>query len=164
MLEIGGGVGAIQIELLKAGAATAVGVELTPTYEEAAAGLLREAGFEDRVERRIMDFAEAHTSVPPADIVIMNRVVCCYPNMPKLVGAAVEHARDTLVMSFPKEAWWVRAGLAVGNFGLRLLRREFQVFLHPPARIIDASQRQGMRAVLDNRGAFWEVAALRKIG
>src|SRR5439155_27073391 len=57
VLEVGGGIGAIQIELLKAGAAHAVSVELTPTYEEAATDLLREMGLEERVERRIMDFA-----------------------------------------------------------------------------------------------------------
>ena len=164
VLEIGGGVGAIQIELLKAGAATALGIELTPTYEEVASGLLREAGLEDRVERRIMDFAEAHAAVPAADIVILNRVVCCYPNMPKLVGAAAEHARQTLVMSFPRETWWARIGLSVGNFGLRLFRREFQVFLHPPKKIIETSERRGMRTVLDQAGPFWEVAALRKAG
>ncbi|HVC04354.1 MAG TPA: hypothetical protein VND88_06730, partial [Candidatus Acidoferrales bacterium] len=61
VLEVGGGIGAIQIELLKAGAARAISIELTPTYEDAAIDLLREAGLEDRVERRIMDFAEAGT-------------------------------------------------------------------------------------------------------
>src|SRR5205809_3530097 len=44
VLEVGGGIGAIQIELLKAGASRALSVELTPTYEEAAGALLREAG------------------------------------------------------------------------------------------------------------------------
>src|SRR5262249_42059532 len=76
VVEVGGGIGAIQIELLKAGAARAVSVELTPTYEEEATALLREAGLTDRVERRIMDFAAAGEGVEGADIVIMNRVIC----------------------------------------------------------------------------------------
>src|SRR5439155_18411316 len=75
LLEVGGGIGAIQIELLRAGITRAVNIELTPTYEEAAQGLLREARLEDRVERRVMDFAEATSEVQTADIVIMNRVI-----------------------------------------------------------------------------------------
>src|SRR5215467_6355561 len=59
LLEVGGGVGAIEIELLKAGLSRAVSVELTPTYEEEASALLREHGFQDRVERRLLDFAQA---------------------------------------------------------------------------------------------------------
>jgi 16S rRNA G966 N2-methylase RsmD len=162
VLEVGGGIGAIQIELLKAGAARAVGIELTPTYEEAARGLLRDTGLEDRVERRIMDFAEAASLVAAADIVILNRVVCCYPDMPKLIGAAADHAQETLVLSFPRRTWWTRIGLRMGNLGLRVSRREFQVFLHPPASIIKTSELHGLRTVLDERGTFWTVAALRK--
>ena len=103
LLEVGGGIGAIQIELLRAGITRAVNIELTPTYEEAAQGLLREARLEDRLERRVMDFAEATGELQTADIVIMNRVICCYPDMPKLAGAAADHTREVLVVSFPKE-------------------------------------------------------------
>jgi len=162
VLEIGGGIGAIQIELLKAGAARAVGIELTPTYEEAALGLLRDAGLEDRVERRIMDFAETASLVAAADIVIMNRVVCCYPDMPKLTRAAADHTRGLLLMSFPRRAWWTRSTVALGNLLLKLTRREFHIFVHRPDQIASTAQETGMRKVHDQRGTFWSVLAMRR--
>jgi len=163
VLEVGGGIGAIQIELLKAGAARAVSVELTPTYEDVAAGLLSDAGLTDRVERRVMDFAQASSQVDGADVVIMNRVICCYPDMPRLAGAAADHARQLLVMSYPTGAWWMRAGLAVSNFMLWLLRREFHVFVHPPSEILATARRRGLEPILDHRGAVWTVAGVRRI-
>jgi magnesium-protoporphyrin O-methyltransferase len=163
VLEVGGGIGAIQIELLKAGAARALSVELTPTYEEAAAGLLREAELSDRVERRVMDFAEAADQVDGADIVIMNRVICCYPDMPRLAGAAADHARQLLVMSFPRKTWWMYVGLKVSNFLLWTTRREFHIFLHPPKKIIATSEQHGLEPVLDQQGLVWNVAALRRV-
>jgi hypothetical protein len=96
VLEIGGGIGEIQLELLRAGAERTVNLELSPNYESIARELLREAGFEDRVERRLVDIAEQPAEVAPADAVVMHRVVCCYPDMPKLVGAAADHARRHL--------------------------------------------------------------------
>ena len=162
VLEVGGGIGAIQIELLKAGAARAMSVELTPTYEDEAAALLREAGLTDRVERRIMDFATAGAQVEGADIVILNRVICCYPDMPRLAGAASDHARELLVMSFPKGSWWMRVSMLLGNAMLRAMRREFQIFLHPPKRILATSEQHGLRTVLDDTGVFWTVAGLRR--
>ncbi len=162
LLEVGGGVGAIQIELLKSGLARAVSIELTPTYEEAAASLLRDAGFEDRVDRRVLDFAEAAAEVAAADIVVMNRVVCCYPDMPRLVGAAAEHARELLVLTFPRQAWWTRLGLALGNLVFRVGRMQFHVFLHPPARILATAQQHGLTTALDQRGLVWQVAALQR--
>jgi 2-polyprenyl-3-methyl-5-hydroxy-6-metoxy-1,4-benzoquinol methylase len=162
VLEVGGGIGAMQIELLKAGAASAVSVELTPTYEKDAAALLREAGLEERVERRIMDFAAAGTGVGGADIVIMNRVICCYQDMPRLAGAASDHARELLVMSFPNRTWWQQVGLGIANGVLSATRREFHIFLHSPKRILATSEQHGLRTVLDDAGAFWTVAALRR--
>ncbi len=162
VLEVGGGIGAIQIELLKAGASRATSVELTPTYEDEARGLLEEAGLADRVDRKLMDFAQEAGQVAPADVVIMNRVICCYPDMPRLAGAAAGHARQVLVMSYPRYTWWTRIGLGMGNAMLRLLRREFHIFVHRPDRIIATSRAQGLEPVLDQSGLLWTVAGLRR--
>jgi 2-polyprenyl-3-methyl-5-hydroxy-6-metoxy-1,4-benzoquinol methylase len=162
VLEIGGGVGGIQIELLRAGASRAVSVELTSTYEEAASNLLREVGLADRVERKVVDFVDAATEVEAADIVVMNRVICCYPDMPKLAGAAADRTRGLLVLSFPKMSWWTSLILALGNLGLRVARREFQVFLHPPDRIRRTAELHGLRVQMERPGLFWEIAALKR--
>jgi len=162
VLEVGGGIGAIQIELLKAGASGAVSIELTPTYERVANELLSEAGLSDRVERKVMDFAQAASQVESADVVIMNRVICCYPDMPRLAGAAADHARELLVMSYPRRSWWMRLGLGIANMMLLVMRREFHIFAHPPSRIIATSEQHGLHPVLSERGLIWTVAALRR--
>ena len=162
VLEVGGGVGAIQIELLKAGATRAISVELTPTYEQVALELLHEAGFEDRVERKVMDFAHSANEFAVADVVIMNRVICCYPDMPVLAGAAADHAGEVLVMSFPRRTWWTRSLLAAGNLALRITRRQFQVFVHPPDQILAVAERHGLRQALDKPGRFWQIAAAQR--
>jgi len=162
VLEVGGGIGAIQLELLKAGAARAVNVELIPTYEDVARRLLEEAGLSDRAERRVMDFAQAAATVEAADLVIMNRVICCYPEMPRLTAAASDHARRLLVLSYPRRSWWAVAGLAIANWMLWLTRREFHIFVHPPAQILATAEGRGLSMELNVRGWLWTVAALRR--
>ena len=159
VLEVGGGIGALQVELLRAGASHATSVELTPTYEAAAAALLRERGLTGRVEREVADFTEIADGLAPADIVVLNRVICCYPDAPTLAGAAAEHTRGTLVLSFPKVRWWTRFLLGAANAALRLFRREFQVFLHRPAGIRSTAERCGLSPLLDEAGRFWQVMA-----
>jgi magnesium-protoporphyrin O-methyltransferase len=77
VLEVGGGVGEIQIELLKRGAARAVNLELSPAYDAEASLLLQEAGLQDLAERRLHDIAVDPQDVEPADVVVLHRVVCC---------------------------------------------------------------------------------------
>ena len=162
VLEVGGGIGAIQLELLKAGAARSTSIELTPTYEEEANRLLAEAGLSDRAERRVGDFAQTPEQFEAADLVIMNRVVCCYPDMPRLTGAAADHAKRMLVMTFPKRTWWTCAGLGAGNAMLSLTRREFHIFVHRPADIIATSHAHGLRPVIDESGLLWRMTALSR--
>ena len=162
VLEVGGGVGAVQIELLKAGAESAVSVELTPTYEDAAVRLLDEAHLRDRVRRVVTDFVEASPGVEAADVVVLNRVLCCYHDMPRLAGAAADHTRRLLVLSYPRRTWWTVASFATFNWFLALFRRQFHVFVHKPKEIMATARKHGLEPVLDRPGAFWTVAALRR--
>lgn len=162
VLEVGGGVGTLHLELLRAGAASALSAELTPTHEEVASQLLRDMGLADRVERRILDFARSGDALASADIVVLNRVVCCYPDMPALVGTAASHTRELLVLSFPNARWWTRIVLGTGNLMLRLLRRQFHIFSHPPERILATAVAGGLRITHTERGALWQVAVLER--
>ncbi len=144
VLEVGGGVGELQIELLKRGAERAVNLELSPAYDEEARRLLAEAGLGERVERRLHDIAVDPDAVEPADVVVLNRVVCCYPDYERLLGAAAARARRALVFSFPRRNAVSRAIIAVQNAGFRLCRPGVPR-VHPPARG-DAGRGAGARA------------------
>jgi hypothetical protein len=162
LLEVGGGVGSLEIELLKAGMARAVNVELAPTYERVAGELLAEAALSERVERRVMDFAESGDEVEAADLVVLNRVVCCYPDMPKLTTAAATHARKRLVLSFPNQRWWTRLGLSLINLLFAASRGGFRVFGHPPAQIVAAVERHGFTTRVNQAGMVWQVVAFER--
>jgi magnesium-protoporphyrin O-methyltransferase len=159
VLEIGGGVGEIQLELLQRGAASATNLELSSGYEPEAARLLDEAGLRDRVSRRLVDIADDPAAVEPADIVVLHRVVCCYPDYAKLLGAAADHARRQLVFSHPPRNPVSRAVVAIQNLLLRLGGRDFRTFAHPPAAMLAVLAEHGLHPSAARRGRVWQVAA-----
>jgi len=158
VLEIGGGVGDIQLELLRRGAASATNLELSPGYEAEAARLIEAAGLGGRVSRRRLDIAENPGDVAPADIVVLHRVVCCYPDYAKLLGAAADHALQQLVFSHPPRNLISRGVLAVENALLRWGGREFRAYAHPPAAMLAVLAERGMRPAVAHRGPVWRVA------
>jgi magnesium-protoporphyrin O-methyltransferase len=160
VLEVGGGVGAIEIELLERGAAGATNVELAGTYEDAARRLLAERGLTDRVERRVGDFVAEADSLPAHDVVVMHRVVCCYPDVDALVGAGADHARRRMVLTFPRERPLIRAVLSTLNAVMRLTGSTFQVYVHPFERIAATAGAHGLGLVERRRSGYvWETAA-----
>lgn len=163
VLEIGGGVGAVQLELLAGGAARALNLELSPAYEKVAAELAREGGLEGRLERRLGDVVEQPDLAGPADAVVMNKVVCCYPDHDALVGAAAERARRWLVLTFPRDRRVVRLGFGFLNVVALLMRWEFRSWIHPPAEILAAAERRGLRLVSEESGFVWRTAGLERV-
>jgi hypothetical protein len=162
VLEIGGGIGAIQAELLEAGAATGEIVELVAAYEPYARALASDKGFAGRVTFRVADLVEDPDAVEPADVVILNRVVCCSPDGVELSEVAARLARRSILLSYPRDLPWVRLGIGLINLGQWVFRRSFRAFVHPPAKLRAAIEEQGLRATDLGRTAFWEYTTLQR--
>jgi protein-L-isoaspartate O-methyltransferase len=162
VLEIGGGIGEIQLELLKLGAASAVNLELSPAYEEEAAMLLQEAGFERRAERRLHDIAAGQDGVAPADVVVLHRVVCCYPDYQRLLAAAADHARQVVIFSYPPANVISRLAVAAQGLIFRLRRNEFRTYAHPPDAMLRVLNERGLRLTFAHRALIWQTAGLER--
>ncbi len=162
VLEVGGGVGAIELELLAAGADRATNVELSGEYEEEAEKLIAERGLGERVDRRVADFVAE--PVEPHDVVVMHRVVCCYPDVDLLVSVAAAHTQRRLLLTYPRERPWTRAGIWAINLFMRISRSSFRAFVHPVARMTAAAEREGLTLERRERpGLIWENAVYERV-
>jgi SAM-dependent methyltransferase len=160
VLEIGGGGGELEIELLKAGAARAQNLELSPAYEQQARTLAAQAGVQGRLDWRLHDLAVDPGVVATADLVVLHRVVCCYPDYERLLAAAADHARRALVFSYPPRNLFSRAFYGVFNLVMRLTRSSFRGFAHPPGAMLAVLEDRGLRPTFQHRGRVWQVAGL----
>jgi magnesium-protoporphyrin O-methyltransferase len=162
VLEIGGGVGEVGLELLKRGAARVTTVELSSAYDDEARRLAEDAGVFDRVHRRVTDIATSPDDVEPADLVVLHRVVCCYPDYERLLGAAADHCRSRLAFSHPPRNVISRSLLATQNAAFALMGREFRTFAHSPAAMVGVVTSHGLRPVMAHPGKVWQVEGLER--
>lgn len=162
VLEVGAGIGGLHLALLKQGAASAADVDVSAAYLRAAQDLAEGQGLRDRVRYVQGDFASLADELPPADVVVMHRVVCCYPRMELLVTAAAEHTRRRLVLSHPVDTWYLRLAVWLGNLGLWLSRSSFRVFVHPQAAIAAAAEGRGLRLIRRQSSWPWQIAVFER--
>jgi magnesium-protoporphyrin O-methyltransferase len=158
LLDIGGGVGAIHHELLDDTASNATHVDASAAYLKEAEVESSRRGHADRVKFIHADFTDVASELPPVDIVTLDRVVCCYPDFRGLLTAAASRSRRVLAMTYPRETWYLRAGLKLMNFLQSLRRDPFRVFLHPVAEMDALLKNVGMQRVSIKRLFVWEVA------
>jgi SAM-dependent methyltransferase len=162
VLEVGGGIGALQLEMLERGAAHTTNVELSPAYEGEAVALLQERSLTQRVDRRIVDIAKDPHAAPFADVVLLHRVVCCYPDYERLLGTAAAKARRLLAFSFPPDLAVARASIRVLNLWPRLRGCDFRSYVHPEREMLAAVERNGFRIMSRERSGVWRIALLER--
>jgi magnesium-protoporphyrin O-methyltransferase len=158
LLDIGGGVGAIHHELLEDAAAQATHVDASGAYLRAAEAEAQRRGHAERVRFLHADFTDVASELPPADIVTLDRVVCCYPDFRTLLGAAADRSKQLLALSYPRETWYMRLAVGLVDRVQALRRDPFRVFVHPVAQMDAVLSGAGLHRVSIKRLFVWEVA------
>lgn len=163
LLEVGGGVGGLHLELLKRGAASAYDVDVSASYVSAAQKLAERLGLRERVNHQVGDFAQVAASVPTADVVLLHRVVCCYPDMPQLLSHAAQHANRLLAFSFPWDRWPTRVVRSLFNASLWLTRSGYRFYVHPAEAMRRVVNEAGFTLV--SRGSVfpWQIVVFERI-
>ena len=162
VLEIGGGIGQVLLQLLAGGARAGEVVELVPAYEHEAASLAAEAGVGERASYRTADLVADPESRREADVVVLNKVVCCTPDGIELAGIAAGLARRTLVLSFPRGVWWARAAFGGANLVFRIRCRRFRTFVHSPEELRAAIEQHGLELASTRDGPLFRIAAFER--
>jgi Methyltransferase domain len=159
VLDIGGGIGAIQHELLDAGADRATSVEASAAYLCAAREEAERRGHGDRIAYEAGDFVALADRVEPADVVTLDRVICCYPDMESLVGRSADRARRLYGLIYPQDRWWVGLGIRLTNLIMRVSRRAFRAHLHRTTAVDAVAREHGLAPKFTGRaGPVWQVA------
>ena len=157
VLDIGGGVGAVQLELLKAGAQSAFDVDGSPAYLAVAKREAARQGYADRTGYLHGDFTQVADQVADADIVTLDRVICCYPYMRSLVDAAAQKTQRVLGLVWPREAWWIHAGVAVFNLFERFSKYPLIQTLHAQGDVDAVAGAHGLAMQHAQNIGIWQV-------
>ena len=108
LLDIGGGVGDIQHGLLKSGVSHAINAEGSTAYSEACQEEAERQGHADKIQHIPGNFVDLAKDIPEADIVTLDRVICCFDDMPKLVSLSAQKAKKYYGVVYPRDKWWVK--------------------------------------------------------
>jgi magnesium-protoporphyrin O-methyltransferase len=162
VLDIGGGVGAVHHELLRSGAATAVDVDASRAYISAAHEEAVRQGHEDRVQYVAGDFVAVAPEIAPADLVALDRVICCYPDMASLVGRSASLARRRYGLVYPRDTWLSRVGIRIINLQFRLTRSRFRVYVHRTAEVEAILADHGLERRLHRTSLIWQLSLFER--
>lgn len=155
VLEIGSGVGHFHMSLLEAGAATATGIDLAPKMIAEAEDWSRQRGLDGRVSYHQGDFMEILPLIEPAEVTVLDKVVCCYPDADGLVHRSLDKTRRVYALTYPRDRRLVRLGVALGALLMRLIGSSFRPYAHSPPMIEKWITARGFYKRYENTTFVW---------
>jgi hypothetical protein len=162
LLDIGGGVGIVHHELLVSGAKEATDVDASSAYVQAAKSEAERRGLAGRVRYLYGNFLDLAGDILPADIVTLDRVICCFDDMQGLVAASAEKARILYGLVYPRDEWWTRLGIRLMNLVRKIRRDPFRVFAHGTRAVESVLHARGFVRTYLREAGLWQVAVFSR--
>lgn len=163
VLDVGGGIGVIDLELLRAGAGRAVLADASPAYLAVARDEARERNLVGRIEILEGDFVRRSAGIEAADIVTLDRVVCCYHDMRSLVAASASRARRLYGLVLPRDRWLVRVGLWFEALYFGLRRSPYRPYAHRNRLVDECVAEQGLQPIAETGTFIWRVVVYERV-
>ena len=161
-LDIGGGIGAIQYDLIKAGALSGISIEASPAYIDLVKNEIHKNNLAEIIDFKHGDFTTIASDVDSADIVTLDKVICCYDDMSELVKQSSKLSRKIYAVIYPRDVWWTKLALPFINFYPIIKRSPFRVFIHPTKKVEEIIIRNGLKRDYYATTLFWQVAIFNK--
>jgi len=164
VLDVGCGIGSLAFELLAAGVPRAVLVDAAPAYVEAAGREVAARGLGERAAVQAGDLVEIAGQLPRCEAVVMDRVVCCFPQHAPLLSAAVGRAERLFAFSYPHDRWYMRLADRTLNAQRAWRGNPFRTAIHDPAAMAAVIEHAGFRRVHRATTLAWCVDVYAKHG
>lgn len=155
VLDVGCGVGFLHQELLIQGAARSTGVDLSESMIAEARTLARERALEARTDYRLGDFMDIAEALPQADVTVLDKVVCCYPDAEGLISGSIEKTARVYALTYPRPHLVNRILTAVEATALWLIRCNFRPYVHDPVDIERWILERGFRKQFEDSTFIW---------
>ena len=162
LLDVGAGIGVATLELLAAGFSTATTVDASPAFVAVARREAQARGLASRITILEGDFLTTAAAVPAADVVVMDRVVCCYPEYRPLLEQALTHTNRLFAYAYPRDRWYVRLAMAWENLARAIRRNPFRAVVHPARAMEDIIHAHGFQRASRTGTLAWCVDVYRR--
>jgi SAM-dependent methyltransferase len=157
LLDIGSGIGVIPHTLLQSGVRHALDVDASAAYLAAARTEAERLGLADRMHFVQGNFVALAETIPVTDIVTLDRVICCFDDMPALVGLSAARAGRLYGIVLPRDTWWLRLFAWARNRVRRLTRSSMQFFVYAAADVDAVVRSHGLELRSAQPVGMWQV-------
>jgi len=163
LLDIGGGVGIIPLELLPKGLSKITNVDASEGYITVAKSEVEKRHLQEKINYTFGDFVEVQQQIEMHDIVTLDKVICCYPNVDELLKTSLSKASLYYGLVYPQANFLSRLAVWFLNLSLKLRGNPFRTFIHSPKFVHDTIINAGFEKITSSKTIMsWHIHLYKK--
>ncbi len=163
LLDIGGGVGSIQLALIPNDLSKVTNVDASEGYISVAKAETDKRNLSEIIDYKLADFVDIHPQIEMHDIVTLDKVICCYPFVDELLNASLSKAKKYYALVYPQANWLSRLTVNTLNLLLKLRGNPFRTFIHSPRLVNDTIINAGFEKIASNKTLLsWQIHLYKK--
>lgn len=145
LIDVGGGIGAIQWWFLNQGGESVYGIDASSGYLSLAGQHALKKNWTSNVLYFMGDFTDKKDDLPMADHTTLDKVICCYPNFENIVKAACDKSHKSVSVSYPMDGIIAQAFRSVGVVFMKLKKNPFKPYIHPVRNVRQSFSNHGFK-------------------
>lgn len=162
VLDVGCGVGGVHLTLLKSGASSAFGVDVAGGMLSKASEIAKELGFAEKVRYHQGDFVQTNGEIADADIVVLDKVLCCHTDAGTLIAMSTGRCREVYAVSYPRDSFLARLTFKTSAYVGRVLKWSFHPVYHEPAMLDATIVSAGFKETSSANTIIWQIKVFRR--
>ena len=157
MVDIGGGIGALQWWFLENGGRNTVDIDASSDYLKQAESHAQIKGWGAKTKFLLGDFMDVYAQITPTDYITLDKVVCCYPNYKEILEATCEKANKIISLSYPMDGIISNAIRKMGDFFMNFSSNPFRPYIHSVKEVRSVIEQNGFQRNAHNFVFPWHV-------
>ncbi len=157
MVDVGGGIGALQWWFLQQGGKQTTDIDASSGYLKQAEDFAKENGWQDRTHFFMGDCTDIYDQIASPDYITLDKVVCCYPNYKEILESTCKKSTGHVSLSYPMDGVIAHAIRNLGALFFMILRNPFRPYVHPVKEIRDVFARNGYQRITHDLVFPWHV-------
>lgn len=162
LLDIGGGIGAIQWEFLENGGSKTTDIDVSAGYLKVAEEFATEKGWQNKTTFSEGDINDVVNELDKHDFVTLDKVVCCYPDYELILNNTTANCSDYLALSFPMSGFISRAINKIGSIYFWIKKLEFKTYIHSNKLMEQLIESNGFTPIHKSIKFPWRVQVYKK--
>jgi magnesium-protoporphyrin O-methyltransferase len=163
LLDVGGGIGALQWWFLTMGGAQTSSIDASSSYLLQSQNHATENEWGSKTQFIFGDYTEVHNQVHSPDYITLDKVICCYPNFKEIIEISCFKANSHVALSYPTDDVFSKIIFGLIILFMEFKRNSFRPYIHPVKSIRKAFEQYGYERVSYAMAFPWHIETYRKI-